>query len=168
MQVVGLSGVLAIAAGSCYRMALLIEYGWSYRVYAWGRNDSGQLGLDDPSIVKQTTPARASLPDVQSMAGGGEHAVAVRDTSEAFTWGANDYGQLGNPAQPSSYLEYSFGFVMDASQGYPCPNFSEVSAIAAGYDHCLALRGGTLWAWSRWSPCPTSNRPSAARITPWR
>ena len=147
VQVAGLSGVVAIAAGSYYSMALLVEYSGSYRVYAWGRNDSGQLGLDDPSIVRQTTPARASLPDVQSMAGGAEHTVALRYTSEVFTWGINEHGQLGNPSEPATYVEYAFGFVLDTSTGYPYPPFAGVSAIAAGHDHSLALKSGAVWAW---------------------
>ena len=67
-------------------------------VYAWGRNNRGQLGLGDfrdrrsPAIVHELW----ALPVLQ-LAAGDTHSAALTSNGFLFTWGGNDKGQLGLP-----------------------------------------------------------------------
>jgi alpha-tubulin suppressor-like RCC1 family protein len=67
--------------------------------YCWGRNDYGQLGAGD--AVQRLTPVAVRGGHVfrQVSAGtffNGLHACGVTLTNEAYCWGGNRYGQLGD------------------------------------------------------------------------
>jgi len=133
VAVSGLSGVKAIAAGGAGFSLALLKNGM---VMAWGANDSGQLG--NGSFTSSNVPVAVSgLSHIRAIAaGGGYFGMALRSNGTVWTWGGNDYGQLGN----GSTTEYS-----------PTPaaiGLSNVTAIAAGDAHALALTsGGTVMAW---------------------
>ena len=67
-------------------------------MYAWGRNEEGQLGLGDTTMRRTPTIVDAlwALP-VQQLAAGDRHSAALTSNGFLFTWGANDCGQLGLP-----------------------------------------------------------------------
>ena len=72
-----LSGVTAIAAGSSHNLALKDDG----TVWAWGSNQSGQLGngttIDDSSTTGINTPAAVGgLSGVKAIAAGGDHSLA--------------------------------------------------------------------------------------------
>ncbi len=68
------------------------------QVYAWGRNEEGQLGLGDTAMRRTPTIVDAlwALP-VQQLAAGDRHSAALTSNGFLFTCGANDRGQLGLP-----------------------------------------------------------------------
>lgn len=68
------------------------------QVYAWGRNDKGQLGLGDTSDRKSPTIIETlwALPVLQ-LAAGTYHSAALTSNGFLFAWGSNDQGQLGLP-----------------------------------------------------------------------
>ena len=86
----------------------------------------------------------AGLPPISTVAGGGDHTLALAADGTVWAWGANYSGQLG-------------ALVGDPCSGFygTCtpvptrvPGLGGVVAIAAGYEHSLALKGdGTVWAW---------------------
>ena len=72
-----LTGATAIAAGGTHSLALKSEG----TVWAWGSNQSGQLGngttIDDSSTTGINTPVRVNdLSGVKAIAAGGEHSLA--------------------------------------------------------------------------------------------
>lgn len=77
------------------------------------------------------------LDDWVAVAGGFYHSVALRADGSLWTWGSNEFGQLGD------------GTTNDRS--YPARVGSDKwASIAAGYSHTFAIRSdGTLWAWGR-------------------
>lgn len=94
-----------------YHTLLLDENG---QVWAMGRNDYGQLGTGDvdqrnlPARVlagtssairqqdeKYNTTQNLYLSNIIALAAGGSHSVALRGDGAVFTWGSNEYGQLG-------------------------------------------------------------------------
>ncbi|MFJ9827650.1 hypothetical protein ACIRSU_25300 [Streptomyces sp. NPDC101160] len=133
--------------------------------YAWGSDDAGRLGRGVGSGLS-TTPVTicdgagcaGSLTDVDAVDAGAGHGVALRDDGTVWTWGANQYGQLGDgttdarttPARVSS--------------------LTDVTAIAAGDNHTLALtRDGHIWAWGRnnagqLGDGSTTDRPSPVQV----
>ena len=89
------AGVTAVdvSAGSGHSLAI----GSDGRVYAWGRNLDGQLG--NGSSTAHSTPVALSLPGGSvptEISAGIDHSVAMIAGGEAYGWGYNDYGQLGN------------------------------------------------------------------------
>lgn len=91
VQVAGLSGVVALAAGFQHSLALKRDG----TVWAWGGNDSGQLG--DGSLSDRPAPVRAAgLDGTVALAAGYRHSLALRSDGTVRTWGNNSFGQLGD------------------------------------------------------------------------
>jgi alpha-tubulin suppressor-like RCC1 family protein len=68
----------------------------SGKVYAWGWNGFGQLGLGD--LKSRNTPTLIpSLSGVRAIAAGEAHSLASNQT-HFLGWGCNESGQLGNAA----------------------------------------------------------------------
>ena len=86
----------AIAAGDQHSLALTKE-GF---VLAWGDNEYGQLGIG--SQAPQYTPVnvlledKTSLENVQAIAAGDDHCMAILSNGRVMTWGKNSSGQLGD------------------------------------------------------------------------
>ncbi len=71
--------------------------GGDSKLYCWGENDEGQLGIDgaDSKVLPQKvelngTPKAIALGDEYSCA-----IVEVEDSDNLYCWGDNQYGQLG-------------------------------------------------------------------------
>lgn len=93
VQVTGLSDITAISAmGAC--LALKSDG----TVWAWGTNTDGQLG--DGSFMKRITPVPVSgLSNVKTiLSSESSHSVAITNDGKIWTWGSNNYGQLGDPS----------------------------------------------------------------------
>ena len=74
VQVSGLTGVTAIAAGSFHSMAIKSDG----TVWAWGFNGFGQMGVGSVTTTRYNTPVQVSgLTGVTAIAGGYYHSVAV-------------------------------------------------------------------------------------------
>lgn len=59
------------------------------------QNDQGQLGIG--AGTDQNKPVQVSgLSNVATIAGGYKHTAVVTSDGTVWTWGANDYGQLGD------------------------------------------------------------------------
>jgi alpha-tubulin suppressor-like RCC1 family protein len=124
-----------IAAGSYHSVATA----WDGTVYAWGQDNSGQLGLSETfssvplRIAGFTLLGGSGSPRI---AAGGYHSAALMPDGSVWTWGDNDNGQLGNGTTVSS-----------GSPG-KVPGLANAIAIAAGNMHTLAMKSdGSVWAW---------------------
>ena len=105
--------IVSITAGHYYAMAV----GEDGSVYAWGRNDYGQLGnnqatlaVDNNGVVCVSNTqcdlpikisglsggALASNPTIVTVGGGYYHSVAADEDGNVYAWGRNNWGQLGN------------------------------------------------------------------------
>ncbi|TFG82852.1 MAG: RCC1 repeat-containing protein, partial [Spirochaetales bacterium] len=134
VPVSSLSGVTAIAAGYQHTVALKSDDG---TVWTWGWNDYGQLG-DDTTTDSPTPVPVSSLSGVAAIAAGGVHTVAQwSGGGTVWTWGSNDYGQLGD------------GTIIDRYTPVPLTSLSGVASFAAGLCHTVALKSndGTVWTW---------------------
>jgi hypothetical protein len=122
---------ISIAAGGPHSLAICSDG----TVWAWGRNDYGQLG--DGTYANRTIPTQVvGLRDVVAVAAGINHSLALRSDGTVWAWGNNFYGQLGDGStinHPIPVRVYVPGNVI---------------AIAAG-DFCsFALcSDGSVWAW---------------------
>lgn len=134
-------------------------------VLAWGRNDSGQLGLgassSTPTLVPTIVPG---MSNVSALAAGEAHSLALTSTGSVWAWGANGYGQLGNNATATltSPTEVS--------------GITQIAAIAAGANHSLALTSPShltstlrnrVYAWGRGTYGQVGHNAATNRLTPY-
>jgi alpha-tubulin suppressor-like RCC1 family protein len=120
-----------IAAGYSHSLALKEDGS----VWAWGRNDYGQLG-DGTTTNKSSLVQVSGLSQVTRIAAGDYHSLALKEDGSVWAWGRNSEGQLGD------------GTTTNKSSPVQVSGLSQVTRIAAGYYHSLALKeDGSVWAW---------------------
>ena len=135
VKVLNLDNVIAVAGGYNHSLALKSNG----TVWAWGRNNSGQLGNGTTGTAIVSPLQVNELTNVAAIAGGQNHSLALKSDGTVWTWGRNEYGQLG----VGTLAGFSFVPVQVTA-------ISGVIAIARGYSHSLALKSdGTVWAWGQ-------------------
>mmetsp|Transcript_8962 Transcript_8962/g.20060 ORF Transcript_8962/g.20060 Transcript_8962/m.20060 type:complete len:673 (+) Transcript_8962:190-2208(+) len=103
---------IGIAVGSHHTVCVACSSGDpSHRVYAWGSNDSSQLGHG----TFMSTGAMPSMPigfevvsgrlTVVELCCGSDHTVLRTESGSVFAWGSNSRGQCGAPADKSGALD---------------------------------------------------------------
>lgn len=149
IQVQGISGAVAIAAGGYHTLVLLADGS----IRSWGLNADGQLG--DVTFENRATPVNVVGPTAIGVAGGNNHSLMLRADGSIWGWGYNDQGQIGDGT--------------NVTKTGPVPSLasSGFTSVKAGVFHSLALKeDGTAWAWGynhygrlgdgtqtdRWSP----------------
>jgi alpha-tubulin suppressor-like RCC1 family protein len=107
-------------------------------LYAWGRNNRGQLGTGNISFTATTDPVRiGEMSDWLDVAAGFEYSMALRETGEVFSFGVNNYGQLG------------VGDIVNRTTPTKV-NLPAVARIFAGYFHSVAIQiTGDAYSWGR-------------------
>lgn len=143
VQVVGpgdsgfLTEVIAVAAGGEHSLAIRSDGS----IWAWGRNDSGQLG--DGTAADRSAPVPVTgLPTVVAIAGGQGHSLALSADGTVYAWGGNSSGQLGDGTAADRYTPVQVVGPLGGGA------LSGVAALAAGASHSVALRdNGTVWCW---------------------
>lgn len=153
VQVVGLSGVVAVAAGYSRSMAVKADG----TVWGWGRNSPAYI--TEPRGDDHRTPVRvAGLEQVVAAALGTGHTLVLKRDGTVWSWGSNLYGQLGQ------------GAASGPEQWTPTqvPGVSGVVAIAAWDQASLALKSdGTVVSWGKNGlSLPGDNDPFIARKSP--
>ena len=128
---VGFTTEPMVAAGFAYTVALRNDG----TVWAWGLNESGQLG--DRSNVNRNTPNQVQgLINIVAISAGSHHTVALRSDGTVLAWGRNRHGQLGDDTE------------MNSNAPVQVRGINNVISISAGAYHTVALRyDGTVWGW---------------------
>lgn len=140
----GLENVSAVTCGSAFNLALKDDGS----LWAWGRNNWGQLG--DGTLVDRSSPVRvAGLPPMSAVSASPAgtnatgHVLALDRVGNVWVWGTNYYGQLGNGT-----LSFSNGNVFYSSVPLQVNSLAGITAVSAGVYHSLALTGtGQVLAW---------------------
>lgn len=118
--------------------ATLVQPAWGAPggAFGWGGNTRGQLG--NGTIAASDVPVAVSgLGEVTAVSGGADFGLALLSAGTVMAWGENGFGQLGGGSSDElSDVPVAVG------------GLSEVTAIAAGGNHSLALlRDGAVMAW---------------------
>jgi len=139
VKVKGLPGkISAIAAAQLGDYSLALTPDGS--VWAWGRNDEGQLGIG--SVGKQgckcSRPVRlGTLSNIKAIAASGGAGAVLKSDRTVWAWGNNQFGQLGRGKLGGT--NPTPGQVM---------GLSGVRALAGGGGFLLALRSDrTVMSW---------------------
>ncbi|XP_049375327.1 ultraviolet-B receptor UVR8-like isoform X5 [Solanum verrucosum] len=84
-------------AGGLWHSVCLCDHG---RVYTFGGNQFGQLGLGTGTDHTETSPRLVDAPILENknakvVSCGARHSAIMTDDSKIYSWGWNKYGQLG-------------------------------------------------------------------------
>ncbi|KAK6913396.1 Regulator of chromosome condensation, RCC1 [Dillenia turbinata] len=127
-------------------------------IYVWGYNQCGQTGRNGNEthlrIPKQLPPELFGCPAGFNsrwldVACGREHTAAVASDGSLFTWGANEFGQLGDGTEegrkhPLKVKQLETEFVKSVSCGAHC-----TAAIAEPRDNDGTVSTSRLWVWGQ-------------------
>ena len=115
-------------------------------LWTWGYNGNGQLGINDN--ITRSTPVTtfAGGTDWKQVSCGSNHISAIKTDGTLWTWGYNNFGQLGRKVFPLTPVTTFAGGNnwSDTATGAS----EELYTICAGYSHTGAIKtDGTLWTW---------------------
>jgi len=156
-----------IAAGSFHTLAI---QGYpnppqTATLWAWGKNDKGQVGNGSSSNIGINTPVQISTDTHwRSVAAGSNHSLAVNDnsvttpsTKTLWAWGDNTFGQLGD------------GTLTQRTQPTQIDTYTGWQEVAAFGNHSLGSGLGSLgWgdnAFGQLGDNTTTNRSSPTSIS---
>ncbi|CAM9206848.1 unnamed protein product, partial [Chrysoparadoxa australica] len=150
------------------------------RIFSFGWGEHGRLGIgsSDLSAIPVRVPGTIFIGIPTQIAAGARHSMVLTDRGMCYSWGSNEFGQLGC-AKPID-MTYS-----EVPVHVSLPAKAQGQSIAAGAHHSCAITvAGQLFAWG-WaaegqlglggetdSPfpqhvpckaCPTSNGTTSAR-----
>jgi alpha-tubulin suppressor-like RCC1 family protein len=132
-EIDGLSGVSAISAGTNFSIVLRTDG----TVWGFGTNSQGELGSTTNNGVSTAnpTPTQVSgLSGIIAISADGHHTLALQSGARVvFGFGPNFWGQLGRATNNNT------------NNANPTPvqvaGLSNVTALAAGSDHSVVVRG---------------------------
>ena len=130
VQTPGLNNIIKISAGQAHSLALDANG----HIWAWGGNESGQVG--NGTNVHQLTPFLLPAPtNVVAIAAGALSSAAITSDGHIWTWGDNRDGQLGD------------GTKTNRNTPKEIPGLTGVVDFCFK-DHMLAVnKDGAVWAW---------------------
>jgi alpha-tubulin suppressor-like RCC1 family protein len=135
-QVARLAPALAVLVGALSTATAQPAWASSPGAFGWGDNTRGQLG-NGTTTASDIPVAMSGLSEVTAVSGGADFSLALLHDGTVMASGENGFGELGDGTGGG------FSDVPVAVSG-----LSEVTAIAAGGNHSLALlRNGTVMAW---------------------
>ena len=157
-----------VSAGANHSLAL----GSDGNAYAWGWNYYGQLG-DGTSGSYRYTPVRVKTPDRNTypdlpkdftyvqVSAGDSYSLALGSDGNAYAWGYNNYGQLGN-----GYVSYRT-IPVKVSKPANTPTDFTYLQVSAGHQHSLAVGSdGNAYACGDNSPGSVGDGTTTNRATP--
>eukprot|EP00466_Bigelowiella_natans_P013734 jgi/Bigna1/90158/estExt_fgenesh1_pg.C_630111 len=126
-----------------------------YKVYTWGANESGQIG--DGSLGPAMVPKRIKSKYfdggsyVISLSFGNRHAAACCQSGKVYTWGKNEFGQLGyliNEETADSKDSKERQLVPRQVSSLSSKHNQHIIEVACGERHTSVLSNeGVIWSW---------------------
>ncbi|MDP9232120.1 MAG: ATP-binding cassette domain-containing protein, partial [Actinomycetota bacterium] len=149
-KVPGVTDATAVAAGNNHSLALKKDG----TLLVWGENGDGQLGTGSPGVGRQSAARLTTVRHVKKIAANGNRTYALLRDGTVWGWGENSDGELGNGSTNSS------------AHPEKVKDLKNVSAIAAGGSHMLALVNGHVYAWGSNIFGQVGDGTTKRRITP--
>ena len=121
------------------------------KVYTWGENERGQLGngtKNDSSVpicISDTEDSVLKGKNIKNISANGNTVCALDDNGKVYTWGENDYGQLGNGKTTNSSMPICISDTENSVlKGKNIKNIS-----ANGYTVCAIDDNGKVYTWGK-------------------
>lgn len=131
--------VTAIGAGSDANHSCAISQNKSY---CWGQNLNGKLG--DGTTTTRSSPVAVTTTlmsgDIQKISTGDSHTCAIDTTAQAYCWGANTNGKLGDGTTTASLTPKAVN--LSGVAGSPL-------SISAGTLHTCAVSAEHAYCWGQ-------------------
>ena len=130
----GTSRYVAVSAGGEHVLALQADGS----LWSWGSNEFGQLGKGDVDTLPHATPVQIATTGTGwiAISGGGGHSAALQADGTLWTWGENNFGQLGDGTAAANRPQ-----PVQVAGG-------DWARVSAGELHTLAVKTtGALYAW---------------------
>ena len=129
-----------ISGGDDYSLALKSDG----TLYAWGKNNRGQLGIGTTTDNELTPRQVGNDSDWEAIAAGSNHSLALKSDSTLYAWGANSVGQLGNGENGADFADIS----KDKTTPIQIGTDRDWQTISAGSSYSLAVKtDNTLHVW---------------------
>jgi len=107
------------------------------RVWSFGLNDLGQLGLGD-NLNKHVPTLIPNFNSIVQVSAGHQHALCLDNQGRVWGFGNNFTGKLG------------LGDNLDRNVPTMIPNLINITQVVAGYDHSLCLDNqGRVWSFGQ-------------------
>ncbi len=136
VQVIGLSDIVQIATGNRHSVALSRDG----RVWTWGDNSSGQLGLGNKGNKNRPVLVTA-IDQVVEVAAGLFNTLLVRQDGTVWIFGGSSSGT-------NTYSTLGIEGVFQSLLPVQVPTLNNVVHIAHGGAHQFAIKAdGSVWAW---------------------
>lgn len=135
--------ITQIAAGGGHSLALASDG----TAYGWGLDGNYQIG--SPGAVDKSIPNEVTIPAgkaIVQIAAGFLHSLALASDGTIYSFGGNNYGQLGRSTSTSN--PHSIVFPAPVETASTPMNGKTIVQVAAGSYHSFALASdGTMYAW---------------------
>ena len=125
-------------------------------LWCWGIGDSGEVGDNTSSRRSSPVTTAGGGTNWKQVSCGYRHTAAIKTDGTLWTWGRDNYGQLGDNSSVSRSSP-----VTTAGGG---TNWKQVSC---GHRHTTAIKtDGTLWCWGRNNSGQLGDNTSTSRSSP--
>lgn len=132
IEVPNVAGVTSMGVGIGHTCVTLTNG----KVACWGLNDNGQIG-NGTTDTTELSPVEIDLPfPAAAVSAGEEHTCARDSANDAYCWGDNGSGQVGD------------GTTTDVLSPFSVLGDGVEHIVAAG-DVSFGIRGGDLYVWGR-------------------
>ena len=144
-QRVGFSEKVKMIASGADHVCALTESG---KIYCWGNNDHGQLGIGQTSNKSAPTLVSSIVGAVKIVAGFDKTCAIFSDAS-AKCWGDGSAGQLGDGDIVNRSLPSQVSTSVTDKSGKLTP-LTGIKEISLGQEHsCLIDKNDSVWCWGR-------------------
>jgi hypothetical protein len=125
-------------------------------LWTWGGNGNGNLG--DNTTTDRSTPVTtfAGGTNWKQVAGGNRHTAAIKTDGTLWTWGYNNFGQLG--------VNITTQRITPVTTFAGGTNWKQVTC--GGYFTSAIKTDGTLWTWGRGAEGQIGDNTTTIRSTP--
>lgn len=135
--------IKSISAGANHTCAIASDN----NAYCWGDNTTGQLG-DSTSGTDRTAPVPVDNSDkisgltIKSISSGPNHTCAIASDNNAYCWGYNNKGQIGDNTSGVSRLSPAIVYRTGSLNGLT------IKSISAGTTHtCAVASDNNAYCW---------------------
>lgn len=148
--------IVSIASGDYHGLAIA-EDG---HIWAWGANNYCETGFpdnagaEDASLLTPRIIHSLEGKNVESLAGGAHHNIAITKDGQVLVWGRCDGSQTGIPADVLAAEEDSDRVLKNNGkpkilvQPTPIPNLKDIVTGSCGPDHTIVVdKNGKAYAW---------------------